>query len=75
MIVVGGRGRDPFGRQTLGSVSLGLLHHAHCPVAIIHDPHPAQREIRDDAPVLVGVDGSPASEAAAAGSTACIWAR
>ena len=65
MIVVG-RGLDAFGRQMLGSVSSGLLHHAHCPVAIIHDPHAAQREIRDDAPVLVGIDGSPASEAATA---------
>ena len=66
MIVVGNRGLDAFGRQMLGSVSSGLLHHAHCPVAIIHDPDAAQREIRDDAPVLVGIDGSPASEAATA---------
>ena len=66
MIVVGSRGLDAFGRQMLGSVSSGLLHHAHCPVAIIHDPDAAQREIRDDAPVLVGIDGSPASEAATA---------
>jgi nucleotide-binding universal stress UspA family protein len=58
MIVVGSRGLDAFGRQMLGSVSSGLLHHAHCPVAIIHDPDAAQREIRDDAPVLVGFDGS-----------------
>ena len=63
-LVVGSRGLDAFGRHMLGSVSSGLLHHAHCPVAIIHDPHAAQREIRDDAPVLVGIDGSPASEAA-----------
>ena len=65
-LVVGSRGLDAFGRQMLGSVSSGLPHHAHCPVAIIHDPHAAQREIRDDAPVLVGIDGSPASEAATA---------
>ena len=44
MIVVGSRGLDAFGRQMLGSVSSGLLHHAHCPVAIIHDPDAAQRE-------------------------------
>jgi nucleotide-binding universal stress UspA family protein len=66
MIVVGSRGLDAFGRQMLGSVSSGLLHHAHCPVAIVHDPDTAQREIRDDAPVLVGIDGSSASEAATA---------
>jgi nucleotide-binding universal stress UspA family protein len=66
MIVVGSRGLDAFGRQMLGSVSSGLLHHAHCPVAIVHDPDTAQRGIRDDAPVLVGIDGSSASEAATA---------
>jgi nucleotide-binding universal stress UspA family protein len=35
-------------------------------VAIVHDPDTAQRDIRDDAPVLVGIDGSSASEAATA---------
>jgi nucleotide-binding universal stress UspA family protein len=66
MIVVGSGRLGAFGRQTLGSVSSGLLHHVHCPVAIIHDPDAGQREIRDDAPVLVDIDGLPASEAAAA---------
>jgi nucleotide-binding universal stress UspA family protein len=66
MIVVGARGLGEFGWHMLGSVSSGLLHHAHCPVAVIHDPDSAVREMRDDAPVLVGIDGSPASEAATA---------
>ncbi|MCW1960334.1 MAG: universal stress protein [Mycobacterium sp.] len=65
MMVVGCRGRGALARGLLGSISTGLAHHAHCPVAIIHDedplmPHPSK------APVVVGVDGSPASESALA---------
>ena len=66
MIVVGSRGLDAFEGHLLGSVSSRLIHHAHCPVAIVHDPDSARGHIRDDAPVLVGIDGSPASEAATA---------
>ncbi len=63
LLVVGCRGHGALARGLLGSVSSGLVHHAHCPVAIIHDedplmPHPSK------APVVVGVDGSPASELA-----------
>ena len=65
MLVVGSHGRGAMDRILLGSVSTGLVHHAHCPVAVIHSqdplvPDPAQ------APVLVGIDGSPASESATA---------
>jgi len=56
MMVVGCPGEG----GPVGSVSSGLVNHAHCPVAVVHDeaPPPAQ------APVLVGIDGSPASELA-----------
>jgi nucleotide-binding universal stress UspA family protein len=65
MIVVGSNGRGALGRALLGSVSSGVVRHAKCPVAVIRDedllmPHPQQ------APVLLGIDGSPASEQATA---------
>jgi nucleotide-binding universal stress UspA family protein len=65
MIVSGSRGIGKVGRALLGSVSSGLLHHAHCPVAVIHDAQPRGPHA-SEAPVVVGVDGSPASERAVA---------
>ncbi|MBI3214081.1 MAG: universal stress protein [Mycobacterium sp.] len=64
MIVVGSRGMGAFGRVLLGSVSSALLHHAHCPVAIVHADEAHQAD--PTSPVLLGVDGSPASEGATA---------
>ena len=63
MIVVGDQGMDALGRLLLGSLSTALIQHAHCPVAIIRSEDTAPDP---DAPVLVGIDGSAASEAATA---------
>jgi nucleotide-binding universal stress UspA family protein len=65
MMVVGCRGQDVVQRLLLGSVSTGLVHHAHCPVAVIHDEAPILLQ-PSQLPVLVGIDGSPASELATA---------
>jgi nucleotide-binding universal stress UspA family protein len=65
LLVAGSRGSGGWPGRILGSVSTALVRHAHCPVAIVHDedplmPYPVQ------APVLVGIDGSSASELATA---------
>ncbi|MGD9619918.1 MAG: universal stress protein [Mycolicibacterium sp.] len=62
MIVVGCLGETAVPRALLGSVSSGVVHQARCPVAVIH----GERTPAPDAPVVVGIDGSAASEAATA---------
>ena len=64
MVVVGSRGMGAVGRAILGSVSSGLLHHAHCPVAVVHADEAQAPD--HTSPVLLGIDGSPASEEATA---------
>ncbi len=64
MIVAGSQGLGALGRLMLGSVTTGLVHHAHCPVAVIHFNESAASD--SAAPVLLGIDGSPASEGATA---------
>jgi nucleotide-binding universal stress UspA family protein len=64
MIVAGSQGLGAMGRLLLGSVTTGLAHYAHCPVAVIHSDGAAVPDA--SAPVLLGIDGSPASEAATA---------
>lgn len=61
MVVVGSRGNGAVKRLLLGSVSTGLLHHARCPVAVIGADMDTRAE---GGPIVVGVDGSRASQLA-----------
>jgi nucleotide-binding universal stress UspA family protein len=62
MLVLGARGRHGFEALLLGSVVTPVVSHARCPVAVVR---PIAHD-RADGPVVVGVDGSPVSEAALA---------
>lgn len=64
MVVLGRHGGSTRMHRLLGSVSAGVLHHARCPVAVVHaDPTVSASTRRR--PVLVGVDGSRHSVQAA----------
>ena len=65
MIVVGTAGRGLLATGVLGSVSATVVRHAHCPVAVVHGDVPDLPDTHN-APVLLGIDGSPASELATA---------
>jgi nucleotide-binding universal stress UspA family protein len=59
MLVVGANGQGVLA-ALLGSVASGVIRHAHCPVAVIHNESSSPPTL--DAPVLVGIDGSPVSD-------------
>jgi nucleotide-binding universal stress UspA family protein len=63
MVVVGSSGKGALRRALLGSVSTGLIHHAHCPIAVVHGAISPEHRA---GPVVVGIDGSTASERATA---------
>lgn len=59
LVVVGNRGRSGVAGLLLGSVSVALAARAECPLVVV-------RGEPSHGPVVVGVDGSPVSEAATA---------
>ncbi|MBC6445816.1 universal stress protein [Actinokineospora xionganensis] len=62
-LVLGSRGLGGFQRLLVGSVAIALSAHGHCPVIVVRGAFPGQAT-PGTGPVVVGVDGSPASEAA-----------
>jgi nucleotide-binding universal stress UspA family protein len=59
-VVVGSRGLGRVKSALLGSVSSGVLDHAHVPVLIV----PALEEVHAPGPLVIGYDGSPNADAA-----------
>lgn len=62
MVVVGHRGQGGFAALRLGSVAATVAAHARCPVAVIRPSISEKTAVTGT--VLVGVDGSPPSDAA-----------
>ncbi|MCE7004657.1 universal stress protein [Kibdelosporangium philippinense] len=59
LIVLGSRGLGGFTGLVVGSVAVALAAHGHCPIVVVR----AEQD-KQSGPVVVGVDGSPSSEAA-----------
>ncbi|CCH31095.1 universal stress protein [Actinosynnema sp. NPDC047251] len=57
-VVLGSRGLGGFTGVLVGSVAVAVAAHGECPVVVVRGSVP------EDGPVVVGVDGSPASERA-----------
>ncbi|MFD0201913.1 MULTISPECIES: universal stress protein [Saccharothrix] len=58
LVVLGSQGLGGFTGLVVGSVAVAVAAHGECPVAVVRGPYPAE------GPVVLGVDGSTAGEAA-----------
>jgi nucleotide-binding universal stress UspA family protein len=58
LVVLGNRGHGGFTDLLVGSTSVTVSAHAHCPVVVVRGVQPAPD---DPAPIIVGVDDSPGS--------------
>lgn len=65
MVVLGSRGLGGFRGMLVGSVSSGVAARGRCPVVVVRGPVPGEPP-PERGPVVVGVDGSPTSDAAVA---------
>ncbi|MGE3286739.1 MAG: universal stress protein [Pseudonocardia sp.] len=66
LVVLGDRGLGGFAGLLLGSVAADVAARATSPVVVVRVPGGDVAPAGDDAPVVLGVDGTPASEAAIA---------
>jgi nucleotide-binding universal stress UspA family protein len=66
LVVLGSRGHGPMRRALMGSVSMGVLRHAHCSVLIVRR-HGGSEQERESlvGKILVAIDGSEGASAAA----------
>ena len=68
MVVVGSRGLEGFRGLLLGSTTMNVAPHAHCPVVVLYEPdeetEQAKAQARHPDEVVVGYDGSASADAA-----------
>ena len=65
LVVIGDRGLGGFTGLLAGSVAVAMAAHAACPVVVVRGTESGQ-PVPTQGPVIVGIDGSPTSEAALA---------
>ncbi|MEU5261989.1 universal stress protein [Amycolatopsis sp. NPDC021455] len=63
LLVLGSRGLGGFTGLLAGSVAVQVAAHGHCPLVVVRSTDP-RTPPRQDGPIVVGIDGSPAGEAA-----------